>query len=77
MNWQPIETAPSSTLVIVGWSNNGEGNYDFDYFEDEVWQRYFNNHEHYLIAGAAKGNSEDVPYTHWMPLPEPPKQSHA
>jgi hypothetical protein len=75
--WQPIETAPKGTLVVCGWINDdGEERHNFDYFEDDVWQNYFNEHEHYLIAGAAKGLSEDAPYTHWLPIPALPSVNY-
>lgn len=68
--WQPIETVQEGQHAICMWLNSdGEPCYYFDYFEDGAWQNYFNEHEHYLIAGAAKGRSEDAPYTHWMPMP--------
>ena len=74
--WQPIETAPDNQLVVVFWTDNDDAKnperHDFDYLEDGVWQNYFNRHEHYLIAGAARGRSEDAPFTHWMPLPKMP-----
>lgn len=70
--WQPIETAPEGELVVVGWLDGEDAEHPerhmFDYLEDGVWQNYFNEHEHYLIAGAARGQSEDAPYTCWFPL---------
>lgn len=69
--WQPIETAPEGVLVVVSWidADDGEARHNFDYLEDGVWSNYFNEHEHYMIAGVARGRSEDAPYTHWTPLP--------
>lgn len=77
--WMPIETAPEKTLVICMWLDDEDTEhperYAFDLFDDGLWQNYFNEHEHYLIAGAAKGRSEEAPYTHWTPIPAtPPKE---
>lgn len=73
--WQDIETAPEGELVTVFWLVNEDPEnperYMFDYFEEGVWQNFFNEHEHRLIAGAARGRSEDAPYTHWRPLGKP------
>jgi len=75
--WMPIETAPEKTLVVCMWLDAEDTEhperYAFDFFDEDVWQNYFNEHEHYLIAGVAKGRSEDAPYTHWAPIPTPPK----
>jgi hypothetical protein len=59
MEWQPISTAPSNTLVIVCVKNCGvtigskhEGiGWAWDVLDDEP---------------------EDSEATHWMPLPAPP-----
>jgi hypothetical protein len=61
-------------LVLVCWSHiDGGGEYDMDYMDEEMWGGWFNRAEHYNIAG---GNAnEEAPYTHWMPLPEPPEAS--
>lgn len=70
---RPIDTAPEGELVVVLWLDPEDGEhperYAFDYLEDGLWMNYFNEHEHYAIAGVARGNSEGAPYTHWWPLP--------
>jgi len=42
--WQPIETAPSDTLVVVGWldaeDEENPERHDFDYKEDGVWVKH-------------------------------------
>lgn len=75
------ELPPDREMVAVGWLDvedyDHAERYFIDYREDGVWQCYFNEHEHYLIAGVAKGNSEDAPYTYWQrigAIPPPPEQ---
>lgn len=66
--WQPIETAPKTGVVVIlghpgsasetaAWY--GDGNVPGWYSEDS-WKSQFNS----WVA---------FPPTHWMPLPEPPK----
>ena len=77
MIWQPIETAPTDMeLVVVLWvdPDDGEPRYDFDYREDGCWIIHEDNYQHYCSAGFGKGPHAEAPYTHWMPLPEPPKE---
>jgi hypothetical protein len=73
------ELPPDREMVAVAWldveDHDHADRYSIDYREDGVWQCYFSEHEHYLIAGVARGNSEDAPYTHWQrigTLPNPP-----
>lgn len=67
MTWQPIETAPREefiNLVLLG-RDTGNGGVLPCIFDGEKWLAV-------SIAGL-------MPYrdpTHWMPLPEPPIQSH-
>lgn len=80
--WQPIETAPrDGTEIILGWDiasvwiirsgwwEDGfdpiEGGYDE---EDEGWWSYRHS------VTQEKLDGYDNP-THWMPMPEPPKES--
>lgn len=75
------ELPPEREMVAVGWldveDHDHADRYSIDYLDDGVWQFYFSEHEHYLIAGVAKGRSEDAPYTHWHrigKIPPPPEQ---
>lgn len=72
--WRPIANALEGEHCVCCWLDKYDGDmrHNFDWLEDGVWQNYFNEHEHLLIAGAASGRSEDAPYTHFMPLPLPP-----
>ena len=81
--WVSVHDAlpPDREMVAVGWmdvEDHDEGHrYSIDFIEEGVWQFFFNEHEHYLIAGVAKGRSEDAPYTHWQRigrLAPPPEQ---
>lgn len=64
--WQPIETAPKETLVLVFHRVN----YDPQYptrtdiiFKDEdgVWQGWTDRYDN------------EPPYTHWAPMPPDPE----
>lgn len=69
MEWQPIETAPKNTLVLIWdgrimcvaerWTYNG----------GKAWN--------WSAVGASGYECEDdfESPTHWMPLPEPPRSS--
>jgi hypothetical protein len=71
-DWQPIETAPKDgTLILVfvppsdysiGWYNTEKYNKNPRPF----WGRHNANH--------SKTVCRSRPPTHWMPLPEPPKE---
>jgi hypothetical protein len=60
MKWQPIETAPSEHLIFYGNTRHDEG------VVFTGWKAI--NGVCYTDAG------ERVKPTHWMPLPEPPKE---
>jgi hypothetical protein len=76
MNWQPIETAPKDGCVIMLWC----GDVDFGYYSKAGW-RICNNgdyrdggHGQDYLCGTDP-HSQYAPPTHWMPLPEPPKDA--
>lgn len=61
--WQPIETAPHETLVVLGWYESGV-------FKQEIalasaGERYPDGYSNRWWHGRA---------THWMPLPPDPPQ---
>ena len=43
--------------------------------DGDIWYWHNDNYERYVLAGppGSIGPSEEAPYTHWQPLPEPPK----
>lgn len=55
--WQPIETAPSDTVVLLYSPDRGIAN------EEKIECRDFRS---------TKGGSQHAWATHWMPLPNPP-----
>lgn len=66
MNWQPIETAPFDTPVLVWDPEDSKTSYPdvyiaFKYGTDPTWWR-MNGEDGY-----------ECDPTHWLPLPEPPK----
>jgi hypothetical protein len=80
MNWLPIDTAPKDGTVFLGWSKawvdedfnpNGirECFYNGGPLEPECWSAKWKND---FDTWAVDEESEP---THWMPLPEPPKET--
>ena len=75
--WQPIETAPKDgTRILVSFGTMGiyavaweESAYD----EFKLWCVDDNKHGPYYL----RGYSDEGPRspTHWMPLPDPPKEA--
>lgn len=68
MNWQPIETAPKDeqTRVLV-WID--DKNYTGCAFA-RLW--FYRDGR---LGGGAEGFYGNWNITHWLPLPEPPKES--
>lgn len=60
MTWQPIETAPTGEKILVA--------YDHGSYERRVAFKS-------LINGRWYSHDQPIiPPTHWMPLPDPPKE---
>lgn len=65
-DWQPIETAPRDVKVIMGgWYIVSERK-DWETRDGVVY-------ESYLFGFLKRRTIRSSDYTHWMPLPEPPK----
>ena len=62
MEWQPIETAPEDTSVLV---------YCPEYYGDEYGVAHWDSTDEKWIAGFIP--LDCIP-THWMHLPQPPKE---
>ena len=62
MEWQPIETAPNyhagERLLVLVWNRYlGDGGVEMCLADGDFWRH----------------RGEDCAYTHWMPVPSPPK----
>ncbi len=60
--WQPIETAPKNTPVLI-------------WILGEIRHAYLKSGggwNHWLTVSGKYGMPKDYPPTHWMPLPAPP-----
>lgn len=70
MEWQPIETAPENTFILI-YEN---GRYHVAQYELTDVDGYFDVQEPLwgFVDGWLDVDSSFNP-THWMPLPEPPK----
>lgn len=66
MEWQPIETCPLGTLVLVWDYDRGMPMLVFRYVEDDGHVSYYNEHNDYI-------DNMDFKPKHWMSLPEAPK----
>lgn len=65
-NWQPIETAPKSTEVLVcGWCDNKPGN--------GYWMATATCVDGRWLSDPESSDNWYYPPTHWMSLPQPPK----
>ena len=85
--WQPIETAPKDgTSILIyttgrhwreGWSDEefGEGNKNPEVMEAS-WQPWYSDEmEGWMPANLDEEYGRFYEATHWMPLPEPPKDN--
>ena len=57
VKWQPIETAPKDGSLVDMWHKNGFRVVETWWTDDKCWACVM----------------DDSDFTHWMPLPEPPK----
>jgi len=69
MEWQPIDTAPKETIVLVYGYWDGELN-EGDKVPD-VWRAKFEFDLWWIDGGEYYSQYVRNP-THWMPLPNPP-----
>ena len=61
--WKPIRTAPKDNSDILVWSKDAE----------LVQQVYWNFYHKMWSVSTLENCPPYAPPTHWMPLPEPPK----
>lgn len=64
--WQPIETSPHETLVVLGW-REANGAWKQEIAMASAGLRHLHNAPDIWRHPAA---------THWVPLPEPPEVPH-
>ena len=68
--WQPIETAPKNTEILVFMDDEI---YEAGlYTRDEKREEWLFPMADYHGCGCCSGNNDHP--THWMPLPQPPEQ---
>lgn len=60
--WQPIDTAPADTELLLGWFHQFLG-------DGRCW------HMTVDFACSTRGGWWHGQATHWMPLPEPPEET--
>lgn len=69
MDWQPIETAPKDGTGFLGWWPHWTA------FPVRIW---WQNNQWYMAEDHPATWHDGMPRghgpTHWMPLPEPPKE---
>lgn len=81
--WQPIETAPVDTEVVVFWldpeSPEHPERYDFDMLDDGCWRVWTDHYEfaHSVAPAGSRMPLEQPPYTHWKPLGVPADAARA
>jgi hypothetical protein len=64
--WQPIETAPRDGSRIIVYRPKFDG----DYIPQVGWDFWMTKG---LLEPTWGKSRKDVPPTHWMPFPEPPR----
>lgn len=72
-DWQPIETAPRDGTRVLLWACDPcypKGKPLVGYFENNKW--HLSGHE--FTECWINNFDEYFNPTHWMPLPEPPKE---
>jgi len=73
LKWQPIETAPKDTELLVGKIVDGEWRICQSGFYTDREHRDEDYYWHWYCDFDPGGITDDEGPSHWMPLPEPPK----
>lgn len=72
MNWQPIETAPKDGTMILAWCEHINAKYAKNAVAEgwagPVVANWINHN-----GGGWTWHGLAGQFTHWMPLPEPPR----
>lgn len=78
---------PDPEVMVLTYAPPQPGDYpgdvrmQFDHIDEDsgLWYEHAEHYEHFCCIAKGgddiswSGPSEESPYTHWMPLPEPPK----
>ena len=65
--WQPIETAPKDGTEIILWESR-KGHRWLAFWHVDCW----------VTSGSAEAGNYNFPvFTHWQPLPSPPKEQES
>jgi hypothetical protein len=65
--WQPIETAPKDGERIM-LADVSDGYVSSGFYDQSVWN-------HGWVTACDRSDADTIDPTHWMPLPEPPKDA--
>ena len=82
--WVPVsERLPKPGVSVIVYSPCDDLHFDHidgDCDSGERWYAHGESYEHYCNVGrsgvSCAGPSEEAPYTHWMEIPEPPKEGN-
>ena len=86
MKWQPIETAPKDGTEIIGWGEDcgvilirwdAPVNFLSEKELDKLDEESAESEDWFcadFIEGLRLEDKKELP-THWMPLPDPPKEA--
>lgn len=73
--WMPIESAPKDGTFVIVWPPTWKGVVSCASWDDDKYAKkprpYWRRADEYGCVGF----SREKPPTHWMPLPEPPKET--
>ena len=83
LEWQPIETAPKNGAVILIYRDRKSVKANWlNVKEEDVyaarWMEDFDSEDPWQVLCSEHGDNflpDDDYITHWMPLPDPPKES--
>ena len=72
--WQPIETAPKDGTVFIGLDDDEVYKMKWDLKRNRIVLNISDEPYHKIHSWGSEFDYEDLNPTHWMPLPELPKE---